>query len=601
MATKSVIDIEINDEKFKEFQKLFEKYQKSLDKMPGQWGKINKSSASLQGNFDKIQHALDTVAKRLDKNYTTLQNTDRVAKNTANHFSQIGKNASSIAKSVSSTTFNLLKWGSIGLATGLIGAGTGLFGLANLASNAGNTRKQAQGVGVSPGELKSAQVNYGKFATDPNALLGSIANAQTDINKQVSFQAAGINPEQSAFKIMQQALKKAGEVYKQGEPGTAQQRLEVSGLSALGIDIETARRMASLRKDEIDQTEKQANKDAKLLDVTDNLLKRWQALDIQLNRSKEKIEKTFLGALEGLVTPLEGLSESFSNAIKIFLGDPKVKDWIKGAGKGIEDFSKYLTTPKFQEDVKDFILNVEKIGQAAMLLADAIIWLAKLFKNPLNPDPEHNIVMTPQEAKDKNLEKFDPKSVTREKYWKGLNAWWSNLSNVDPNLVDIAIKNNLKVVKGGGYRTQAEEDALGKVKGADGQWRTYSGHLTTPPGVKSKHTVGQALDIDTEQAKKLSDEDLAAMGLYRPYSDDTEVNHLELLTDEIRKKLEKEGKIKPIQQKSSYDSTSGQNVAMMPWNPTSISLDINTVKIPGQDTNVNMLNAGGYYTGFRQV
>ena len=92
MATKSVIDIEINDEKFREFQKLFEKYQKSLDKMPGQWGKINKSSTSLQGNFDKIQHALDTVAKRLDKNYTTLQNTDRVAKSTANHFSQIGKN-----------------------------------------------------------------------------------------------------------------------------------------------------------------------------------------------------------------------------------------------------------------------------------------------------------------------------------------------------------------------------------------------------------------------------------------------------------------------------------------------------------------------------
>ena len=40
---------------------------------------------------------------------------------------------------------------------------------------------------------------------------------------------------------------------------------------------------------------------------------------------------------------------------------------------------------------------------------------------------------------------------------------------------------------------------------------------------------------------------------------------------------------------------------MNPWNPTSIELAINTVKIPGQDTNVNMLNAGGYYTGFRQV
>ena len=600
MATKSVIDIEINDEKFREFQKLFEKYQKSLDKMPGQWGKINKSSTSLQGNFDKIQHALDTVAKRLDKNYTTLQNTDRVAKSTANHFSQIGKNAAGIAKNVSSTTFNLLKWGSIGLATGLIGAGTGLFGLANLASNAGNTRKQAQGLGVTSGELKSAQVNYGKFATDPNALLGSIANAQTDINKQVSFQAAGINPEQSAFKIMQQALKKAGEVYKQGEPGTAQQRLEVSGLSALGIDVETARRMASLKQTEIDQTEKQANKDAKLLEATDNLLKRWQALDIQLNRSKEKIENTFLGALEGLVTPLEGLSEAFSNAIKTFLGDPKVKGWIKDAGEGIEKFSKYLTSPDFDKDSKEFLKNVQKVGIAVLDLADAIIWLAGFIKNPLNPDPEKNIVMTDKEAKDKGAIPYNPNLGWKEML-RGWNAYKRNLEKVNPQLADIAIENKLKVIAGGGYRSKEEEDALGKIKDANGQWRTKSGHLTTPPGVISKHTVGQAIDIDKKQAESLSDDDLAKMGLYRPYDDPTEVNHLELLTDEIRKKLEKEGKIKPVQQRSSYDPTSGQNVAMMPWNPTSISLDINTVKIPGQETNVNMLNAGGYYTGFRQV
>ena len=32
------------------------------------------------------------------------------------------------------------------------------------------------------------------------------------------------------------------------------------------------------------------------------------------------------------------------------------------------------------------------------------------------------------------------------------------------------------------------------------------------------------------------------------------------------------------------------------WNPTPISLAVNTVKIPGQDTNVNLLAAGGYYT-----
>jgi len=392
-------------------------------------------------------------------------------------------------------------------------------------------------------------------------------------------------------------LRKAGEVYKSGTPETAQQRLETSGLTALGIDVETARRMSSLKQDEISATEKQYNIDVKTLEVTDNLLKRWQALDTQLNRSKQKIENTFLSALEGLVTPLDHLSESFSSAIKTFLGDSKVKGWIQDAGNALEKFSKYLLTPAFDKDIKTFVENVGKIGTAIVDLADAIIWITGKLKDPFNPDSEHKIIMSDEEAKKKGAIPFDP---SREGMKKGFQAWWNNLSGVNPQLADIAMQNQLKVIGGGGFRNKEQEDALGKVRDKNGQWRTYSGHLTTPPGVTSKHNVGQAIDIDTAQAKKLSDEDLAKMGLYRPYSDPTEVNHLELLTDEIRKRLEKEGKIKPMQQGSSLNTT-GQSVAMNPWNPTSIDLTVNTTKIPGQDTNVNMLNAGGYYTGFRQA
>jgi hypothetical protein len=309
--------------------------------MPNQWGKINKEVNSLQGNFNRVQHALDTIASRLDKNYKTLQNTDLVVNKTEKHFQNIGKTASSISKNVAATTFNLLKWGSVGAALGLLGSAGGLFGIGSLAGGASDTRRQAQGLGVSAGELKAAQVNFQRV-TDVNSVLSSIAGAQTDITKQYAFGAAQVNPNQSAAQLLPQLLKRAGEVYKGGSAATAQQRLDVSGLSALGIDVETARRMASLRKGEMDDLEKKYAADTKTLALTDALLKRWQDLDVQLIRSKTKIENVFISGLEGLVTPLDKLSDSFSNAVKAFLESPKIKEWIGDVGKKLEEFAAYL-------------------------------------------------------------------------------------------------------------------------------------------------------------------------------------------------------------------------------------------------------------------
>jgi hypothetical protein len=44
MVTKSVIEIDVLDEKFKAFASVFEKYQEALKKMPGDWQKVNASA-----------------------------------------------------------------------------------------------------------------------------------------------------------------------------------------------------------------------------------------------------------------------------------------------------------------------------------------------------------------------------------------------------------------------------------------------------------------------------------------------------------------------------------------------------------------------------
>ena len=584
MATKSVIDIDINDEKFKEFQRLFEKYQSSLGKMPNQWGKINKEVSSLQGNFNRVQHALDTIASRLDKNYKTLQNTDQVVNKTEKHFQSIGKTAASISKNVAATTFNLLKWGSVGAALGLLGSAGGLFGLGSLAGAASDTRRQAQGLGVTAGELKAAQVNFQRVA-DVNSLLSTIASAQTDITKQYAFGAAQVNPNQSAAQLLPQLLRRAGEVYKAGSPATAQQRLEVSGLSALGIDVETARRMASLRKGEMDDLEKKYAADTKTLALTDALLKRWQDLDVQLSRSKQKIENVFISGLEGLVTPLDNLSDSFSNAVKAFLESPKLKEWIGTLGVKLEEFAKYLEKPEFKTDVENFLTNVGKIGEAALDLAEAIIWLAGIVKNPLNPG---NLGIL-QKGMPEGKSEFDP---FREGMKKGFKAWWNNLSGVNPDLANAIQAAGLPVISG--YRSEKEEAALRHhIDPKTGKWVTKDGLPVTQPGETSHHTTGTAVDINN--ARKYSDEYLAQYGLYRPLGS-KDPGHIELKNMLENQSSNNKGSGVPQSSSAPAGNYAG-NLGSLNWNPTPISLSVNTTKIPGQDTNVDMLKAGGYYTG----
>jgi len=584
MATKSVIDIDINDEKFKEFQRLFEKYQSSLGKMPNQWGKINKEVSSLQGNFNRVQHALDTIASRLDKNYKTLQNTDQVVNKTEKHFQSIGKTAASISKNVAATTFNLLKWGSVGAALGLLGSAGGLFGLGSLAGAASDTRRQAQGLGVTAGELKAAQVNFQRVA-DVNSLLSTIASAQTDITKQYAFGAAQVNPNQSAAQLLPQLLRRAGEVYKAGSPATAQQRLEVSGLSALGIDVETARRMASLRKGEMDDLEKKYAADTKTLALTDALLKRWQDLDVQLSRSKQKIENVFISGLEGLVTPLDNLSDSFSNAVKAFLESPKLKEWIGTLGVKLEEFAKYLEKPEFKTDVENFLTNVGKIGEAALDLAEAIIWLAGIVKNPLNPG---NLGIL-QKGMPEGKSEFDP---FREGMKKGFKAWWNNLSGVNPELANAVQAAGLPVISGKRDENWAREHGI--LNPADGKYYTKPNGQGNPVAMEnSKHLTGEAVDIANPE--KYSDEYLAQYGLYKRLGA-KDPGHIEL-----KRKLESEStnnKGSGVPQSSSIPTAGyAANLGSLNWNPTPIALSIQTTKIPGQDTNVDMLKAGGYYTG----
>ena len=144
MANKSVISIDVNDSKFKEFAASFAKYQDALKAMTNDWDKSNaasgKHAADTEKALKKIQKAQKDLNKDIADGLSVLKGVSKVT--------------GDIAANFASSAVSIAKW----LTLSAIGSG---FGLGALAGSATNTRKSATGLGVTSGELRAANVNYG--------------------------------------------------------------------------------------------------------------------------------------------------------------------------------------------------------------------------------------------------------------------------------------------------------------------------------------------------------------------------------------------------------------------------------------------------------
>lgn len=341
---KSVLDIEVKAEAFEKFADLFKKYDAQLSKMPGKWNKVSDAAEESTKSFDGVVEALNkaieamsNIAEAQDKASKNQDKFNKHAKDTEKTFKSIGGHVGGMVKGVT----NLMRWGALSLTGGgLLGVG-GAYGIGALSGSVSDTRRQAQGMGVSSGELKAANLNFSRYI-DTESTMSSIAQAQTDPNKRWAFTSAGVNPNQSAAEALPDLMRRAVEVYKQGPESTASSRLQARGFGELGVSVSDARRLASLKGEELDMAIKRYAQDKKSLEVNDNLQKQWQDLDVQLDRSKMNIQQAFIEGLAPLIPDIEKFSQKVAEAIRVFLGNPALKQWLSDFGDGIKSAAEWL-------------------------------------------------------------------------------------------------------------------------------------------------------------------------------------------------------------------------------------------------------------------
>ncbi|EJM9155208.1 hypothetical protein NO912_004849 [Salmonella enterica] len=392
MAAKSIVEIDVQDEKFQSFLEKFNEYQKALGELPEQWrgavhglGEAAKETERVRDGTEGITKAfadgvaalasvndgLDRLNGNLEKATKTQTEFNRKSGGARNFLNKASKDAKSLAGHIKDATTSLLSWGTVlGLFSGLAGAG-GLWGLNHLAGNASAQRFTAMGLGTTAGGLNSTAVNFQKALGNPVGTLGAIRDAQLDLSKRWQFRAMGVdNPDRDPAELLPEMIKAARDIFVRN--GSTQQGAEAYGLTNY-FTLDDLNRFKKMSDEEIDAMAKQAQQDTRRLQLTDQQLRQWQDFNIQLDRSKVSIGNTFIRGLAPLAPELGKLSDAFSGAIETVLKSPELGKWIDGLSDGIRRFGNYLASTEFQKDVEAFISGVERLGR---VIGKVIDWIS---------------------------------------------------------------------------------------------------------------------------------------------------------------------------------------------------------------------------------
>ncbi|ENU6170350.1 hypothetical protein ACE3VA_001175 [Salmonella enterica] len=392
MAAKSIVEIDVQDEKFQSFLEKFNEYQKALGELPEQWrgavhglGEAAKETERVRDGTEGITKAfadgvaalasvndgLDRLNGNLEKATKTQTEFNKKSGGARNFLNKASKDAKSLAGHIKDATTSLLSWGTVlGLFSGLAGAG-GLWGLNHLAGNASAQRFTAMGLGTTAGGLNSTAVNFQKALGNPVGTLGAIRDAQLDLSKRWQFRAMGVdNPDRDPAELLPEMIKAARDIFVRN--GSTQQGAEAYGLTNY-FTLDDLNRFKKMSDEEIDAMAKQAQQDTRRLQLTDQQLRQWQDFNIQLDRSKVSIGNTFIRGLAPLAPELGKLSDAFSGAIETVLKSPELGKWIDGLSDGIRRFGNYLASTEFQKDVEAFISGVERLGR---VIGKVIDWIS---------------------------------------------------------------------------------------------------------------------------------------------------------------------------------------------------------------------------------
>lgn len=376
MTVKSIVDIDVRDEHFIRFARLFDRYREELHKTSEDWSRSDGETKKIRKTFAGMVRDLNDENEKTRKKVSLWK--------------QLSSDSKAFATNIKDASISLLKWSSIGtIFAGLLGVG-GFFGIEALARSVGATRRSALGLGTTYGERKAFEQDYGRIA-DPGALLSGVSDSLGDITRRYSLYGAGLTEQdlrgRDTAEVATRLLERLKPLVDRTPTSLLGQLAQARGLDQFGLGVEDLRRLKTLKPGELQEYARQYADDRKNLDVQEKIQKKWQDLSRTLSVAGQNIENVFVTGLAPLVPGIDALSSSLGKAIQTLMTAAEKDHWLEQIGAALEGAAKYIASPKFQSDVTSFVSDV---GALAKSTRSALEWLGVVPDKKPMPTPKEN-------------------------------------------------------------------------------------------------------------------------------------------------------------------------------------------------------------------
>jgi hypothetical protein len=365
VAVRSIIDVQVNDDKFKRFAALFDRYRGNVDKAAKSMREINEEAGGIPGD---VQAAAKFLENMKDSSEKVAAATGRAS----SLFSNIASSSKTIASSIKSATDSLLRWASIStIVGGLLGVGS-LFGLDHLASVVGRGRRESEGVGTSYGEQRAFELTYGRFV-DPG-FLNRIGESSSDPTRNWVLRRlgasqgalAGGNSVDIARQILP-ALQQFAKNTPANQLGLLAKAFHYTDI----ISLEELKRLRAAQPGEFGQLGQEFGGRVARFSRNPQLEKAYQDFDNTLKDAGESIENAFVKGIAPLIPSFTDLSKVLSDIVLRFFKEIKPDD-VSKLGTKIKEFADYLGSEDFKVKLTAFIDDIEKLGDIFVKLIEKI-------------------------------------------------------------------------------------------------------------------------------------------------------------------------------------------------------------------------------------
>ena len=491
MTVKSVIEIDVLDEKFKAFQAAFDKYKKSVDEQSKKWKEVNKT--------------LEDAEKRQKAFNKALQEGGQSLKTAVNQ-------TASIASNMASAALSAAKW----LTYSALGGG---FGLGGLAAGASNLRREATGLGVSSSQLRAARTYGEPYLGGIEGVLANIQRLQTTLTEQYKVGILGGDLNKNAFQNLPDVLTKARQAMKSAGGNIDVARALTPGLQDV-LSEEQLQTVGNMTPAEFSTLIGSLRSGASRMNLDDVDYENWRKFWVSIKEAGNVIETSLLKNLETLTPQLKTLADTIAKTIDELLSSKQFAEAMATLNEGIKEFSKYLTSGEAKEDMSLFLEALKALSKGIVAAAEffglipdkslkdqptGLDWLSKAKNAGWAGHVENGQqIVGANERISGQLQKFNK----------------PDLSKVDPKLVNAVQAAGLNVISG--YRTKEYAQALGI-------WHEGSHHT-----VFNQEGYVTGVDVNKKQlaalrAKFRTEEEFnRATNLYAPFGKDpNEINHLE--------------------------------------------------------------------------